>query len=76
MATVMDDFIEKVRMIAGTPRGELLRQIVDMMYERLEVEYDDEPLSPEDLEAIERGKKDFQEGRYLTLEEYRSGKRL
>lgn len=76
METAIDDLLEKVRAIAASPRGDLLRQIVDFMYERLEEEYDDEPLTPEDLAAVERGKKDFQEGRYLTLEEYRRGKRL
>jgi len=76
MEASLDDLLAKVRVIAETPRGDLLRQIVDLLYERLEEEYDDEPLTTEDLKAIERGKQDFQEGRYLTLEEYRSGKRL
>jgi len=76
MEASIDDLLAKVKVIAGTHRGVLLRQIVDLLFERLEEEYDDEPLTPEDLAAIERGKKDFQEGRYLTLEEYRRGKRL
>jgi hypothetical protein len=38
--------------------------------------YDDQHLSAEDLEAIRQGKEDIKQGRYLTLEEYRRGKRL
>ncbi len=38
--------------------------------------YDDQQLSPEDLEAIRQGKEDIKQGRCLTLEEYRIGKRL
>lgn len=73
-----DIFLIKVKAIAQGPEGDLLRRLVDILYERgvaLE-EYDDEPLTPEDLEAIERGREDIKQGRYLTLEEYRSGKRL
>lgn len=39
-------------------------------------EYDDQHLSAEDLEAIRQGQEDLKQGRCLTLEEYRSGKRL
>jgi len=70
MELSIDDLLAKVRVIARTPRGELLRQIVDLIYERVEQEYDDEPLTPEDLEAIERGREDVNQGRYITLEEY------
>ncbi len=73
-----EDLLLKVKVIAGSPEGDLLRRLVDILYERnvaLE-EYDDEPLTPEDLEAIERGREDIKQGRYLSLEEYRSGKRL
>lgn len=70
MEISIDDLLAKVRVIAGTPRGELLRQIVDLMYERVEEEYGDESLTPEDLEAIERGREDVNQGRYSTLEEY------
>jgi predicted transcriptional regulator len=39
-------------------------------------EYDDQQLSTEDLEAIKQGQADIEQGRCLTLEEYRRGKRL
>jgi hypothetical protein len=51
METALDELLEKVRGIATSPRGDLLRQIVEFMYERVEGEYDDEPLTPEDREA-------------------------
>jgi hypothetical protein len=39
-------------------------------------EYDDQQLSTEDLEAIKQWQEDIKQGRCLTLEEYRRGKRL
>jgi hypothetical protein len=76
MEASLEDLLAKVRVIAETPRVDLLRQIVDLLYEQIESPYDDEPLTPDDREAIERGREDIKQGRYLTLEEYRSGKRL
>jgi hypothetical protein len=70
METAVDDLLAKVRVIVETHRGELLRQIVDLMYERIEEEYDTEPLNEEDLEAIRRGKEDIAAGRCITLEAY------
>jgi len=66
----IDDLLAKVKIIAGTPRGELLRQLIDLMYDPVEKEYDIEPLSEEDVEAIHRGKEDVVAGRVITLEEY------
>jgi predicted transcriptional regulator len=45
---------------------------VDSFFELSEPEY----FSPEDLADIEEGMADIREGRCLTLDEYRSGKRL
>ena len=70
METAIDDLLHKVRLIAETPQGELLRQLVDLIYERLEEAYDREPLTAEDLEAIRRGKEDIAAGRCITLEAY------
>jgi len=70
METAIDDLLQKVRLIAETPKGDLLRQLVDLLYERLEEEYDLEPLTDEDLEAIRRGKEDIAAGRCITLEAY------
>ena len=70
METAIDDLLHKVRLIAETPKGDLLRQLVDLLYERVEEEYDLEPLTGEDLVAIRRGKEDIAAGRCITLEEY------
>ena len=76
METAIDDLLNKVRLIAETPNGDLLRQLVDLLYERLEEEYDTEPLTADDLEAIRRGKEDIAAGRVITLEEYEKKREL
>ncbi len=67
-----EDLLVKVKAIAQSPEGDLLRRLVDILYERAaaQEEYDDEPLTPEDLEAIHRGKEDIKHGKFITLEEY------
>jgi hypothetical protein len=70
METAIDDLLQKVRLIAETPKGDLLRQLVDLLYERVEEEYDLEPLTDDDLEAIRRGREDVENGRVVTLEEF------
>jgi hypothetical protein len=70
MESTIDTLMEKVRAIASSPRGDLLRQLVDFMYASIKEEYDDEPLSPEDVEAMERGREDVKHGRFITLEEF------
>jgi hypothetical protein len=63
--------------VAQGPDGDLLLNLLDVLYERMtESDYDDQHLSTEDLEAIRQGQEDLKQGRCLTLEEYRSGKRL
>jgi hypothetical protein len=69
MATAIDDLLTKVKEIADGPDGDLLRRLVDILYDR----YDYEPLSPEVLaavqeadEAIRRGDKSY----FTPLEEY------
>jgi len=55
METAIDDLVVKVKAIAQGPNADLLLRLVDMIYERERVQeqYDDEPLSPEELAAIE-----------------------
>ncbi len=67
--------IAKVKDIADGPDGDLLRQLVDILHDR----YDYEPLSPEELaavqeadEAIRRGDKSY----FTPLEEYERKRRL
>lgn len=64
MEPTLDDLIVKIKVIAQGPNAELLSKFVDVLYER--EEYDDEPLSPKELAAIEeadearkRGDKDY-----------------
>ena len=72
-----DDLVAKFMRVARGPDGDLLLKLLEVLYDRMtEVEYDDQHLSAEDLEAIRQGQEDIRQGRFLTLEEYRSGKRL
>jgi hypothetical protein len=72
-----DDLVNKFLTVAKGPDGDLLLNLLEVFYDRMsELEYDDQNLSSEDLEALRRGQEDLKQGRCLTLEEYRSGKRL
>ncbi len=72
-----DDLVAKFMIVAHGPDGDLLLNLLDVLYDRMtELSYDDQHLSAEDLEAIQRGREDLKQGRSLTLEEYRRGKRL
>jgi len=76
-ANAMESLVTKFMNVAQGPDGDLLLNLLDILYDRMsKMEYDDQYLSPEDLEAIRKGKEDIKQGRCLTLEEYRSGKRL
>jgi hypothetical protein len=68
----MKGLLAKVKIIAGGPHGELFSRVVDTFLHMSEPEY----FSPEDLADIEEGLEDIRQGRCLTLEEYRQGKRL
>jgi hypothetical protein len=68
METAIDDLIAKIKAIAQGPNADLLHKLIDLLYEREQPQeqYDDEPLSPEELAAIEeadeakrRGDKDY-----------------
>jgi len=72
-----DDLVAKFMRVAQGPDGDLLLNLLDVLYDRVtELKYDDQHLSAEDLEALRQGQEDIKLGRCLTLEEYRSGKRL
>jgi len=64
--------LDKVKIIARGPHGELFSRVVDTFLDMSEPEY----FSPEDLADIQEGLDDLRQGRYLSLEEYRQGKRL
>lgn len=71
MEAAIDDLLQKVRLIAETPKGDLLRKLVDLLYERLEAEYDTEPLSEKDLEAIRRAEEDIKHGRVTSWDDFK-----
>jgi predicted transcriptional regulator len=61
-------FLDKVQKVAQGPDADLLYDMVELLYER-QGEYDDEPLSDEDLSAIREGRKAIARGDFVTLEE-------
>jgi hypothetical protein len=74
---VNDDLVTKFATVVRGPDGDLLLNLLEILYDRIvEENFDDHYLAPEDIEAIQRGEDDLREGRSLTLAEYRSGKRL
>ena len=70
--SVIEEIVTKVRTIAKGPHGELFFKLVDTFLEQTEPEI----FTEADLADIEGGMEDIRQGRYLTLEEYRKGKRL
>lgn len=67
-----DDLLNKVKLVAQGPDGELLKKFVDLLYERQE-EYDTEPLSPECLRALEEVEAAVKRGdksRFISQEEF------
>jgi hypothetical protein len=75
--TINADLLHKFQTVAQGPDGDLLINLLEILYDRMtEPEYDDQYLSADDLEAIQRGQEDIKAGRALSLEDYRSGKRL
>jgi hypothetical protein len=78
METIMNnDLVHKFATVVRGPDGDLLLNLLEILYDRIvEENFDDQYLSQEDSEAIQRGQEDLRQGRSLTLAEYRSGKRL
>jgi hypothetical protein len=75
--TNSSDLLQKFQAVTQGPDGDLLINLLDILYARItEKEYDDQYLSPDDLEALKRGQEDIKTGRCLSLEDYRNGKRL
>ncbi|MBM4273267.1 MAG: hypothetical protein FJ134_02235 [Deltaproteobacteria bacterium] len=69
---VIEEVVAKVKAIVKGPHGELFSQVVETFFQQTEPEI----FTDEDLADIEGGMEDIRQGRYLTLEEYRKGKRL
>ena len=72
MEPAIDDLLVKIKAIAQGPNAELLRKLVDVLYEQAEQreEYDAEPFSAEDLAAIQEGEEALKRGEFISLEEY------
>jgi hypothetical protein len=72
MEPAIDELLVKIKAIAQGPNAELLRKLVDVLYEQSEPreEYDEEPFSAEDLAAIKEGEEAFKRGEFISLEEY------
>ncbi len=72
MEPAIDDLMNKIKAIAQGPNAELLRKLVEVLYEQSErrEEYDEEPFSPEDLAAIKEGEEAVERGEFISLEEY------
>ncbi len=72
METAIDDLMVKIKAIAQGPNADLLRKLVDVLYEQSErkEEFDEEPFSAEDLDAIKEGEEAFKRGEFISLEEY------
>jgi hypothetical protein len=72
MGPLIDDLIIKIKAIAQGPNAELLRKLVDVLYEEAvrREEYDEEPFSPEDLAAIREGDEALNRGEFISLEDY------
>ena len=72
MEPAIDDLMSKIKAIAQGPNAELLRKLVDVLYEQAErkEEFDEEPFSAEDLAAIQEGEEAFKRGEFISLEEY------
>jgi hypothetical protein len=72
MGPLIDDLLIKIKAIVQGPNAELLRKLVDVLYEEAarREEYDEEPFSPEDLAAIKEGEEAFKRGEFISLEDY------
>jgi hypothetical protein len=66
--------IAKVKEIAKGPHAELLAKFVNILYAHREG-YDEEPLSPEELAAVQEAEEAIRQGdmsKSISLEEYES----
>ena len=72
MEPAIDDLMNKIKAIAQGPNADLLRKLVDVLYQQTEQreEYDEEPFSAEDLAAIKEGEEALKRGEFISLEEY------
>ncbi|HAY22099.1 MAG TPA: hypothetical protein DCY27_08020 [Desulfobacterales bacterium] len=73
MEPLIDDLVHKVKVISQTSYGTMLNKIIDSVYEKVEEEYDTEPLNPEELQVLEEVVAAVKRGdlsRFISLEEF------
>jgi predicted transcriptional regulator len=63
--SINQDFLAKIEAIAQGPNADLLRRLVDLLYNQGE-----EYFSEADLAEIERGEEEIRRGEFVSLEEY------
>jgi len=63
--TVNQDLLAKIEAIAQGPNADLLRRLVEILYNQ-----EEEYFSAEDLAEIERGEEEVRRGESVSLEEY------
>ena len=73
MVPPIEDLLHKVKVISQTSYGTILSRIIDSVYEKVEEEYDTEPLSTDELQALEEVVAAVKRGdlsRFISLEEF------
>ncbi len=73
MEPPIEDLLHKVKVISQTSYGAILSRIIDSVYEKVAEAYDTEPLSPEELQALEEVVAAVKRGdlsRFISLEEF------
>jgi hypothetical protein len=73
MQPSIEDLLQKVKIISQTAYGAMLTKIIDSVYERVEDEYDTEPLSAEEAKALDEVEAAVKRGdtsRFITLEDF------
>jgi hypothetical protein len=75
MESALEDLLARVKVFARGPNAVLLRKLVDVLHEQTErrEEYDEEPLSPEELAALQEADRAGRRGdrsQFISLEEY------
>jgi len=63
------DLFSKIKAIVHSPHGNLFRQLVDILYSQMEE--DAEPLTAEEITAIQQAETAIAQGQYYSLEELR-----
>jgi hypothetical protein len=62
--SINEDFLAKIEAIAQGPNADLLRRLVEILYNQ------EEYFSADDLAEIERGEEEVRRGECVSLEEY------